>query len=211
MQGKNAQLEGGQELSFVEQSMSAYLGSLLRRTINAVNTLSLNSGVAAVGKTPAPPKVDSISISGTQSGNTFTCPSEILHIALTHNQAVAKGVRYFTEVDTNSQFTQPHVFDHGTSRSLFATLPTYSSAGVQATYYLRSYAQYPGSDPCEPTVFGNLSGSTAIKMTGSSVTALLPSTGSGTASPQGQQGGLGLGKDLVRPKPVPKRSIGVRN
>lgn len=218
MQGRNALLDGGQELNLITQK-DAYAGSLLRRIILAVNTLANNASVSPIGKLPSPPKIDSVQIQGTQSGNVLTCPSEILHWTLTHNQAVQKGIRYFTEIDTNPGFTQPHVIDHGTGRSGFLNLPTYASAAAQegtqpTAYYLRSYAQYTGSDPSEPTVFGNLDGSTKIVMTpplgtSGSATALLSSTGSGTASPQGQQGGKGLGTVQQRPSPKPKRSVGI--
>lgn len=221
MTGQNSILDGGQELNMVTQS-NVYNGSLLRRIILAVNTLATNSGVSAIGKLPPPPNVDSIQVQGTQANNVLTCSSEILHWTLTHNQTVSKGIRYFSEIDTNPGFTQPHIIDHGTSRTGFLSLPTFSSAenktnSQPTNYYLRSYAQYQGSDPSQRTVFGNLNGSTVINMGGTgtdsgngSVTPLLSSTGSGTASPQGQQGGKGLGTVLSRPKPQPKRSVGVQ-
>jgi hypothetical protein len=206
-QGLNEQLEGGRELNYISQR-DAYAGSLFSRIVEAVNTLAKNAGVAAVGKVSPPHPIDSIQVQGTQVGNLVTCPGEILHHTITHNQAVQKGVRYFSEVDTNPSFTQPHVIDHGASRSSFLTLPTYQNDNhTLNTYYLRSYAQYPGSDPCKPTVFGGTGGALQIQMTGSNIATLLPSTGSGTASPQGQQGGKGLGVVLDRPSPRPKRSV----
>jgi len=100
------------------------------------------------------------------------------------------------------------VIDHGCSRTGFTSLPTYLNDGnTKQTYYMRSYAQYPGSDPAKPTVLGNLGGAIQIQMTGSSATTLLSSTGSGTASPSGQQGGHGLGIVIDRPAPGPKRNI----
>jgi hypothetical protein len=211
MQGSNGQFEGGRELPYLDM-MDSYLGSFLRRTLDAVNQLATNAGVAAVGKTTPPPKIDSIQVQGIQVGDTLTAPSEILHHTLTHNQSVNKGIQYFSEVDTDPNFPQPHVLHHGASRSSFTTLPTFSNAAnaaatppIKTTYFLRSYAQYPGSDPSAPTILGNLGGTTKIQMTGTSVMQLLPSTGSGTASAGGQQGGKGLGTVLSRPTPQPKR------
>jgi len=214
--GENQQLTGGRELNYLAQKDS-YLGSFLSRVVVAVNQLATNAGVAAVGKTSPPPKIDSIQVQGSLNGGTIVCPSEILHHVLVHNQAVNKGVTYFSEVDTSPNFPNPHVISHGTSRSSFLSLPTYATATAQANaqptnYYLRSYAQNPGSDPSEPTVLGNIGGETAIQMTPlagttGSVTQLLPSTGSGTASPQGGQGGAGLGKVLTRPAPQSKRQL----
>lgn len=206
MQGRNGVLEGGQELTKLTQQ-DFNNGNLLQRIIDAVNSLATNLGGVAVGKSIPPPPVDSIQVQGTQSGNTLTCPSEILHWVLTHNQSVQKGVRYFSEIGTDPNFNQPHIVDHGTSRSGFLTVPTNNSKGVAQTYYLRSYPQYPGSDPNVPTVFGGLAGATQIKMTGTSNMDLLPSTGSGTASGLGTQGGKGLGSVLTRPAPQPKRSV----
>jgi hypothetical protein len=210
--GDNAQLEGGRELSYINQR-DAYAGSLFSRIVEAVNTLAKNAGVAAVGKVAPPHPIDAVNVQGTLSNGIRTCPSEILHWTLDHNQAVSKGVKYFSELDTSPSFTQPHVFEHGSSRTgPLISLPTYATAAdkvavTPTTYYLRSYAQYHGSDPCKPTVHGNLGGAIGIQMTGSSVTQLLPSTGSGTASSSGQQGAHGLGIVLDRPAPGPKRNI----
>lgn len=211
MQGENGRLEYGRELPYLDMKDS-FLGSILRRMIDASNTLATNAGVTAVGETTPPPKIDTINVQGTLSTladgtGLLTAPSEILHWTLTHNQSIAKGIRYFTEIDTSPSFPQPHVVDHGTSRSGFLSLPTNTSdtTPVQQTYYMRSYAQYPGSKPSEPTVFGSLQGATKIQMTGTSNTSLLSSTGSGTAQASGQQGGKGLGTVLKRPTPQAKR------
>ena len=207
MANTNQVLSGGRELSYVAQK-DAYAGTLFQRIISAVNGGFASLGGSAVGKLSPPPPIDNINVQGAFGvGNIFTCPSEILHHTLTHNQALQKGVRYFSEIDTSPEFLSPHVIDHGTSRSSFLTLPTNDSSSVKQTYYLRSYAQYPGSDPCKPTVFGNIGGAIGIQMTGTSNTSLLTSAGSGTASPTGQQGGKGLGVVLNRPAPGPKRSL----
>jgi hypothetical protein len=205
MARENQQLEGGRELNFIAQK-DTYAGSLFSRIIEAVNTGFKNAGVAAVGKLSPPPPVDTINVQGTLSNGILTCPSEILHHTLTHNQAIQKGIRYFSEVDTSPEFLAPHVIDHGTARSSFLSLPKLDNSGNVQTYYLRSYAQYHGSDPCKPTVFGNIGGAIGIQMTGASRTSLLTSAGSGTASPTGQQGGKGLGVVLDRPAPGPKRN-----
>jgi|ERR1700674_220374 len=207
MNGENQHLQGGRELNYVAQK-DAYAGTLFSRIIEAVNTLAKNAGVAAVGKIAPPPPIDAINVSGTQVGDTITVPGEVLHHTLTHNQAISKGVNYFSEVDTNPNFTQPHVIPHTASRSSFLSLPTFLDDGVtKQTYYLRSYAQYHGSDPSKPTVLGGSGGAIKIQMSGTSSGTLLSSTGSGTAAPNGQQGAHGLGKVLDRPAPGPKRLV----
>ena len=145
-QGLNEQLTGGRELSYINQRDN-YAGSLFSRIIDAVNTGFTNAGVSAVGKVSPPPKVDNITIQGTLASGILTCPGEIFHAVLTHNQSVNKGIRYFSEIDTNPNFTAPHVIDHGTSRSVFLNLPTFMNDNkTLQTYYHRSYAQYTGSN-----------------------------------------------------------------
>lgn len=207
--GINSQLEGGPELEYLSQK-DTYLGKILRKVISAINTTAQNASVSSIGLFPTPPKVDSIQVQGNfdSTTNTVTTPSEHLHWVLTHNQQVHKGIRYFSEIDTDPNFTQPHVIDHGTSRSGFLHLPTFDNSSTQIqAYYLRSYAQYHGSDPSEATVLGGLSNATKIVMNGISACTLLPSKGSGTAATTGQQGGKGLGTVLTKPIPSPKRSI----
>lgn len=218
MYGKNAQLEGGQELAYANQKDFNY-GSLFQKIITAVNSLASNVGASAVGKLPPPPPIQSINVQGTQNGNTLTAPSETLHWTLNHTQSVDKHVRYFTEIATEPNFLQPHVIDHGASRTGILHLPSQDSNGNPQAYYVRSYPQYHGSDAQKHTTFGGAAGATKIVMTAPTVTVagttysvpsqttLLPSTGSGTASNTGQQGGKGLGTVLTRPAPGPKRSL----
>lgn len=208
MLGVNEELEGGRELNYITLRDN-YAGSLFSRVIGAVNALAKNYGVAAVGKKSSPPPIDSITVSGPSpvKGIINIPNSEILHWTMEHNQEVSKGIHYFSEIDTTPSFTNPHVIHHGTSRSGFLSLPTNNSSNVKQTYYLRSYAQYPGSDPVKPTVLGGLSGAIGIQMGGTSQTSLLPSNGSGTAAPNGSQGGHGFGVVLTRPSPRPKRSV----
>lgn len=205
MLGKNSILSGGRELVRLTQQDS-FNGALIQRIINAVNTMATNIGVSTVGKLPPPPPIDSIQVNGTQTGSTLTCPSEILHWTLTHNQSVQKGIQYITEIANEPNFLQPHVYDHGCSRTGFLNLSSLDNNGQAVTYYMRSYAQYHGSDAQKPTVFGGFNSATGIKMTGLSMNTLLASTGSGTAGANGQQGGKGLGSVLVRSAPGPKRN-----
>jgi hypothetical protein len=208
MQGTNQELEGGRELTAIIQE-NPKLGYMIQRIIDAVNTTAKNASVSSVGLFPTPPKIDSINVQGNYSSdtNTITTPSELVHWTLEHNQEVHKGVRYFTAIDTDPNFSQPHIIDHGTSRSGFIHLPAQDNDGGVQTYYMKSYPQYHGSDPAEPTVLGGASNPVKIVLTGSSKTSLLPSKGSGTASSTGQQGNKGLGTVLTRPAPGPKRNL----
>ena len=206
MQGKHGLLEGSQELTAIQQK-DFNNGNLFSRIIDAVNNLAKNVGATAVGKLDPPPPIQSINVQGTQVGNVLTAPSELLHWTINHTQEIQKHAQYFTEIDTNANFTQPHVISHGASRSGFLHLPAQDNNGNTQTYFLRSYPQYTGSDAQKHTTFGGAAGATQIQMTGTSKTSLLPSTGSGTASADGTQGGKGLGTNLVRSAPTSKRSI----
>ena len=182
MPTNNPILEGGQELTAIAQK-DFNNGNLLTRIIDGINSLAQNLGASAVGKITPPDPVDSVQVKGTFNAttNTITAPSEVLHWVLTHNSQVNKGIRYFSEIDSSPNFTQPHIVDHGTSRTGFLHLNSLLDDGkTQQVYYLRSYPQYPGSDPnAKKTVVGGLNGATKIVMTGSSIGTLLPSTGSG--------------------------------
>ena len=181
---------------------------MFNRIINAVNSVAKNAAVAPIGKLPPPPPIDTITPQGTMNTvtNTLTCSVEILHYTMTHNQALQKGVQYISEIGTDPNFSAtPHVIDHGASRSAFVPLPTNDSKGNLQTYYLRSMAQYHGSDTSKPTVLGQSGAATKIVMSGTSAATLLPSQGSGTAKIG--QGGQGLGNILNRPAPGPKRNL----
>lgn len=200
-----AQFDGGRELAIVEQE-SPLLGSLLRRTFDAINRFSRNSGVGINGEYPAPPPIDSISVAGTLSNNVLTVPGEILHFAHTHNSPLQRGIRYITEIDTNPSFSNPHQVLESSSRSGFVHLPTNNSSSALVNYYLRAVTQYPGSAPSRPTVYGGLQGPTAINFSGSTNLSLLTSQSGGTAKPY--QGGQGLGAVQARgPVGGPKRQL----
>lgn len=199
-------LSGGQYLAKI-QSIDPILGTLLKNIIKGVNTVSTNASVGAQGEVDAAPPLNAVNIKGTLSGDTLTAPGEMLHLTLTHNAPVNKGIHYFTEVDTDPNFPQPHVFHMGASRTLTTMLPANGDDTNPVTYYVRSYHSQPGSQPQKPQVFGGQNGAIKVRMTGSTNMSLLPSTGSGTAAANGTQGGSGFGKVLNRPAPQPKRAI----
>ena len=197
MQGSKGQLDGGRFLTrlYHEDSEQA---AFMQRIIDAVNNLGKSVAASSAGEIDAPPPVDSIAVK---------TAGEMLHVTLTHNPPIQRGIRYFTEIDTNPSFTQPHVYDMGTSRGTVLTLPTKTDGGSTVNYYVRAYPQYSGSKPAPPTVYGGMENPTAITMGGSTSLTLLTSTGSGTAQSNGQQGGYGLGKQQVRPALGPKRQV----
>ena len=187
-------LDGGRFLAdlYKKDSIQA---NFLQRIINAVNRLARNAGVGATGEIAPPPPIAAVNVK---------VSGELAHVTLTHNAPVRRGIQYFLEVDTSPSFPQPIVKHLGSSRSPepFA-LPTFDDNGAKHSYYMRAYAQYPGSKPSGTTAFGGSTVPSAITMGGQTRLSLLPSTGSGTGSPKGQQGGQGLGKYPESSKPNP--------
>ena len=177
-------LSGGRALAeWVNQN--ATQGSLLQRIITAVNTLADNSATSAVGRLAPPPPINGLSV---------TTGGEYAHIVIQHSGAIQQGVHYFVEVANNPNFSGAHPIHYGTSRTRDPIhLAPLDAGGETQKWYARGYAQYPGSDPSEPIVYGGASPK-AITTTGTTRLTWNPSTGSGTASNTGQQIGWGFGK-----------------
>lgn len=132
---------------------------------------------------PAPPQVSSIVV---------TAANGWFNVVLTDNGDVNAGVEYFIEYSTTAGFQQPVVVHNGASRTAVLNL------GNQ-TLFWRAYSQYqnPLSQPSPPIVFG---GTTPLGVVGGGATVppAVASTGSGTGSTNGQQGGSGFGKSPIR-------------
>lgn len=191
-------LDGGEYLAHLINT-DVRQGMLFQRIITAVNATAQAAGVAPVGQVSAPTPPDGIQVAAA---------GEMLHVSVTHNAPVNKGIHYFTEIDTNPAFPSPVVYHHGTSRTPPPfPLPTKNGSGSTVNYYARSYSQYLGGPPSAPVVYGGASNPTPITMGGSTQLTLLPSNGSGTAPANGQSAGQGFGKQSTRPAVGPKRSV----
>lgn len=197
MSDSSSNLDGGQLLSEFSQK-DPRGGALLAKIISAINTLSDNLSSSPSGQSTPPAPPDAVNV---------TSAGEMVHVQITHNAPVKRGIQYFTEVSNSKSFTQPIVIDHGSSRTSHPfPLPTKDSKGNTHNWYFRSFAQYHGSAPSAPVVFGGASDPTAVNLSGTTQLDLLPSLGSGTASPTGFQGAQGLGVFASRPALAPKRA-----
>lgn len=156
------------------------LYTALKSLVDAVNNLGRGTGVDPSGAIEPPDAPAALSV---------TAADGIFDAAITDNSDLVRGISYFLESDTTPAFTQPHVYALGPSRNSRLSLGN-------LTLYWRAYSQYPGSDPSQTTTFGNPP--TAVTGGGSSGPAQQASSGSGTASGTGQQGGSGFGKNLYR-------------
>jgi hypothetical protein len=162
------------------ESTDPRLADSLSRLQSAVNTLGAGTGVDPAGQTPAPAQIAAISVLAADG---------IFDIAITDNSSVTRGINYFVESDTSAGFNAPQVYSLGPSRNLRVALGN-------LTLYWRGYSQYLGSAPSAPVSFG--SPPTAVTGGGSSGPPQQASSGSGTASGNGQQGGSGFGKTASR-------------
>jgi hypothetical protein len=186
-----SQLPGNDLLAQIENE-NPKLGQYLRQyLVPSITRTAQNAAVSPTGNAAAPQSPSQISVAAA---------GEMVHVSLTDNSALNRGVQYFTEISANDpSFRQPIVFHHGTSRTPPPfPLPSKDGSGNPVSYYVRSYSQYPGSPPSTPVVHGGAAHPTAVTLSGATQLNLLPSTGSGTASGNGTQGGQGFGKSPVR-------------
>lgn len=185
---KSGDLNGGRALAKWVQQDSAK-GTLVQKVINSVNSLGFNIGASPVGRTAPPPPINGLNV---------TVGGEYAHVTINHNSPIRQGVHYFVEAANNPSFIGAHPIHYGTSRTRDPIhLAPLDSNGDAQSWYLRGFAQYPGSDPSEPFVYGG-SQPTAITTSGTTRLTWNPSTGSGTASNTGGQTAWGFGKQQTR-------------
>jgi hypothetical protein len=187
---------GGDDLLTQIETQNPKLGQFLRNyVVPAISNVGTNLGASPTGFVAPPDAPQALTINE-------QIPEHV-QFTITHTSPVQKGVKYFTEVATSPSFAGARVEDHGTSRAPVNTLflPTMDSTGATYQYVARSYAQMPGGQRSgySPTV--------SFSLTGTSKANHTPSTGSGTAAPDGSQPGQGLGNNLFRPAQAPKRSV----
>lgn len=175
---------------------------LLTNLTDQISTGFSQIGVQTAGKIQPPAPLENLNV---------VANNGTVHAVLTHNAPIQKNIRYFVEASANDpSFGQPgatHVFDLGTSRTLFAPLPGKDTSGAAINWFFRAYPQYHGSDPAEHTNFGGKFTPTPVNVGGTAQFTPLASTGSGTAAPNGSQAGQGLGIVLNRAPLGPKRSL----
>jgi hypothetical protein len=193
--------QNAQDLPTLANKLTQYLRRYL---VPSVQNTASNAAVDPNGNMPAPAQPESISV---------TTAGELAQVVVTHNAPIQKGIQYITHIATNAQFQNAIVVDHGSSRTpphinLPTLAPAIGSAEPQPhQYFFATVAQYQGSPPSAPTYFGGVT-PTPVTMSGSTVMAIQPGTGSGTAS-NGGQSLVGLGTSQVRlSQSGAKRNVG---
>ena len=126
--------------------------------------------------------------------NVVTLGTGAVDVTFTDRGAVNQGVNYFVEHADNPNFSNPRQEDFGGRRNGVIVIGS-------GTRYFRVFSQYryPWSLPNNPVVFGGVGAPTSVTGGGTATPALQASTGSGTASSNGQQGSWGFGRVRVRP------------
>jgi hypothetical protein len=174
-----------------------FLGNALQKLEDGTNQLGTNIGADPTQTIPAPPPIQGLTVKTDGAGN--------VHAVINDSSSIQRGIQYFVEVQqlpTSAPltFSQPHVIQLGASRTMPPTpLPAQDDSGNPVHYIFQGYSQYPGGLPGPKVRFGGTT-PTAVLPGGSGKATLLASTGSGTASANGQQQGSGLGKTLFRSK-----------
>jgi hypothetical protein len=163
------------------------LNPKLAETINdvaaAIDTVAQKANVDPNGETPAPFDISRLTVVASQG---------VFDIRIFDDSPVNRGIHYFVEYSTTPSFTNPIPIHLGTSRCGREFLGN-------LTLYWRAYSQYLGSQPSNPVYFGSAVVPTPV-VGGGSITGPTPqqSTGSGTASSNGNQGAQGFGVNLKR-------------
>jgi hypothetical protein len=186
------------ELTYVRNlpGFGQYLGRALRGIVDAVNGLSQNISADSTSTLPAPTPIQALTVKANGG---------LVHAVITDTAALQKNTHYLLEYDTDPAFSQPQVVHLGPSRTMQPMiLPALDDDGNAQAFHFRAYKQQPGGLPSTPVNFGGTS-PTPVSPGGSQKLTLIPSTGSGTAQPSGQQGASGFGKVLYRPTQGPKR------
>jgi hypothetical protein len=186
--------------SAVQELKDPVLRSAVLSIQDAINNLGTHLAADPVGETSTPPPLQAVNVK---------TAGEMVHVTFTHNVPINKNIHYFLEYDNDPSFPNPHVTHNGTSRSIPPfTLPTKNDSSVTQNWYFRGYPQMPGSAPALPVNFGG-EVPTPVTLSGTTALTLQPSTGSGTAAPDGSQGGYGFGRIQARPVLGPKRNIAI--
>lgn len=151
--------------------------------INQTNTLN---GTDPTQHTEPPDPPSTINVSA---------GSDHVHVTLTDNSKRPRATNYFVEWSANDpSFLQPNVEHLGVSRGRVLALPAMDADSNPISYYFRGYSGTLGAKTASKNVtFGGTMTPTPVTLSGSSTLDLLPSTGSGTASTNGQQGSQGFG------------------
>ena len=162
---------------WLQMHMDSRLTDALDFLFNSTENVASKTGASISPVTTVPPSIAALTVAKTKDG--------AMQAVIQDSTPINWGIHYFLEHSTTPNFAQPHVIHLGPSR-------TWVGPDVSRSFpYWRAYSMYQGQTE----------GSNPIYHQGPIIAqSIIPSTGSGTSSGNGQQGGTGFG--LV-PKRVP--------
>jgi hypothetical protein len=166
----------------------------LTRIVDGVNQGHAHAGVAAAGPLPAPPKINSFTVTTDASGHAY--------FGIKDNGNIQRGIHYFVEHADNPGFVGAHQIPLGPSRN---GQPLYIG---NSTRYFRAFSSYPGSNSVSEIINHGGAVPVAVVGGGSSPAAFQQSYGAGTAPTDGSAPGQGFGPVLYRaPASQAKRTL----
>ena len=164
---------------------SPRMAFMMRKIVNAINQTANAVGVDSTSYQQAPSPPQSVQVKAANG---------LAHVTITDSSQRSRALNYFVEHDTDPNFSNPHVAHLVASRGVFLNLPAFDDNGDAQPWHFRVYSMLPGSKkPSPPIYFGSAQSPTAVNVGGTTQLTPLTSTGSGTASTTGQQGGSGFG------------------
>jgi len=171
---KNLKLEGAPDFG-------TRLHGLLSDMLRGQDNLAMQSNGNTQGQPAAPPPINGLKVTG-QNGH--------FHIAITDQNPIYRGIKYYAEYSTTPNFQNPQAIHMGDSRN-------HSIFLGNGTYYWRAYSAYAASPASQASYHGGAQPQ-AVSGGGSiGGPAFLPAQGTGTGAP---------GQGLHGPGPVPFRS-----
>lgn len=169
------------------------LALMLSKIVTAINQ---TAGVLGIDSTshaspPDPPRAINVKAA-----------NGLAHVTITDYSQRGRSLNYFLEHDTNPAFPNPHVVHLVAGRGAFLNLPAKDDNNNPQSWYFRTYSMNPGSTTRSAhVIFGGAGSPTPVDVGGTTQLTPLPSTGAGTASTTGQQGGQGFGNaQFARPE-----------
>jgi hypothetical protein len=169
----------------IRAQLGGRIASAFQKIEDAVNQTNTLNGTDPTQHTEPPAAPNAINVSA---------GSDHVHVTLTDHSQRPRAQNYFVEWSANDpSFLQPNVEHLGVTRQRVLALPAKDGEGATINYYFRGYSGTLGAKSASKNITFGGTIPTAVTLSGSSTLDLLPSTGSGTASTTGQQGGQGFG------------------
>jgi hypothetical protein len=160
------------------QEMGARLYEAIADIDQQIGNVAQQTNSSRASQPSAPPKISALNV---------TAADGIFDAKITDTSASYRGIEYFLEHSPTPHFSAPTVIHLGTTRNWRGAL------GNQSLYW-RAYSGYSTSPASAPVYHGGAQPKVVVGGGQSSGPPMQASSGSGTATTRGNQGGSGYGK-----------------